>query len=344
MNTVSTITSIVAPILQHPLFKVGCYVIAILTIIILSYFFIKSRKKTRAALKDKEIISESHPWTTAVAIIFVFSLSFGILANIMDWNRPGKITVLDNGSVITDSKLYFSLGSNTAAVYDQSQTIIPSITPEKEEPVKLKFKDFGFAETDYELKMDLPPEPEKIKKIHKCYGNQEKLVSEGVKPFIAEALKISAILLSAHESSAEKEKKLYAYVKDQLEKGHYVVEEGKIKTDEKGMAIRKKNPLSQFKIKLSKFKFENFQYDKLLKKLDTEKDKLILEFKHIEVLDFKNMSFLDGIQQEIDKHILGSKKLSKHQKKLIVESVDNIKQLIKNLKERDNKSKDSKPD
>jgi len=341
MSTVSDITSFVGPILQHPLFKVVCYIIAILAIITLSILFMKSRKKTRDAFKQKEIISESHPWTSAIAIVFFLSLSFGIMAGITDWNRPGKITVLDNGKVITDSKLYFSLGTTPQAVYEQSHLYSPSSQPrQKEEPVKMEFKDFGYAKTDYEFKMDLPREPEEIKKIHENYGNQEKLVSEGVKPFITEALKIGAILLSARDSSKEKEKKLYVYVRDQLEKGHYVIIKGKIKTDEKGQAIRKKNLLSQFKIKLSGFKFENFHYDELLKKLDKEKEKLIIELKHVKAMDFENIPSLDDIQQEIEKHVLESKKLSKHQKKLISESISSVKQLIKDLKKRDKKEEE----
>ena len=143
--------------------------------------------------------------------------------------------------------------------------------------------------------------------------------------------------MSAHESTEEKETKLYTYVCDQLQKGHYVIEEGKIKTDEKGLAIRSKNPLSQLKIKLSGFKLENFHYDELLKKLDKEKEKLIIELKLVEALDFEKMPFLDDIQKEIEKHVLESKKLSKHQKKLISESISSVKQLIKDLKKRDKK-------
>jgi len=338
MSTVSAITSFVGPILQHPLFNVVCFIIALLAIGLLGFFFWRSRKKIREALQKKEIVSESHPWTSAIAIVFFLSLSFGIMASITEWNRPGKITVLDDGKVITDSKLYVSVGRKPQAVYDQTQIYSPSSQPRpKEEPVKMEFKDFGYAKTDYEFKMELPDEPEKIKEIHKNYANQDKLVSEGVKPFIAEALKIGAILLSAQESPAEKEKKLYVYVKDQLNKGHYVIEEGRIKTDEKGLAIHKTNPFTYLKIKLSEFKLENFQYDELLKKLDKEKDKLIIELESIEVPDLKELPFLDDVQQEIQQQILKSKKLSKHQKKLINESISSVRQLIEDLKKRDKK-------
>jgi hypothetical protein len=340
MSTVSAITSFLGPILQHPLFNVVCFIIALLTISILGFFFWKSRMKTRDALKKKELVSDSHPWTSAVAILFFLSLSFGIMASITDWNRPGKITVLDDGKVITDSKLYVSVGRKPQAVYDQTQIYSPSSQPrQKEEPVKMEFKDFGYAETDYEFKMELPQEPEKIKEIHENYGNQNKLVNEGVKPFIAEALKIGAILLSAQETSADKEKKLYAFVKDQLKEGHYVIEEGQIKTDEEGLAIRQKNPLTRLKIKLSGFKLENFKYDELLEQLDKEKGKLIIELKRIENLDFEKLPFLDDIQREIEKHVLDSKKLTNPQKKLINESISSVRQLIIDLKKRDNKEK-----
>ena len=345
MDTVSSITSVVGPALKNPLFKVGCFAVALISVILLVYFFLHSRKETREALKDKEIVSESHPGTTAIAIIFVFSLSFGILASMMDWNRPGKITLLDNGRVISDSKLYFPLGAGTAAVYDQTQVINPAaVSPEQSEPVTLKFKDFGSAQTDYKVKLNLPPEPEKIKEIHENYGDQKKLVSQGVKPLIDDALKIGAILLNAQEPSAEKEKKLYAYVKDQLEKGLYVVEAGKIKTDEKGTIIRKVNPLSLLKIKLTGFKLENFHHEELLKQLDKERDKLIIELKKFDKLDFKNLPILDGIQQEVEKEILKSEKLSQHQKELIINSVDHIKQLIQNLKEKKQKEEQKKPE
>lgn len=341
MDTVSSITSFVAPIIQHPMFGVGCFIIALVTIAILVTFFFKSRKKTREALKKKEIVSHSHPWTTAVAIVFVFSLSFGILASMMNWNRPGKITVLENGRVISDSKLYFPLGAGTAAVYDQTQVIDPAIASETPEPVRLKFKDFGSAETDYAVKLKLPPEPEKIKEIHRNYGNQEKLVAEGVKPFVEKALQIGAVLLSAHEPSAEKEKKLYFYVKDQLEKGHYVIDQGKIKTDETGKVIRIKNPITRLKIKLSQFKLENFKHEEMLKQLESEKDKLIMEFRSLKEIDFTGDPFLSIVQKQIEKQVQESKKMSQEQKKLVMESVENIKQLIQNLKEKDQK-KDTK--
>lgn len=338
MSTVSAITSFVGPILQHPLFNVVCFVIALLTIGLLGFFFWRSRKKTREALKKKEIVSESHPWTAVTAIVFFLSLSFGIMASITEWNRPGKITVLDDGKVITDSKLYVSVGRKPQAVYDQTQIYSPSSQPrQKEEPVKVKFKDFGYAETDYKFKMELPQEPEKIKEIHKNFGDQDKLVSEGVKPFIAEALKIGAILLSANETSAEKKKKLYAYVKDQLKEGCYVVEEGKIKTDEKGLAVRKESPVTHLRIKLSDFELENFQYDELLKKLDKERGKLIIELESIEIPELKGLPFLDDIQEKIQQQIQKSKKLSKHQKKLINESISSVRQLISDLKKRDKK-------
>jgi hypothetical protein len=340
MSTVSAITSFVGPILQHPLFNTVCFIIALLTIGLLSFLFLRSRKKTREALKNKEIISESHPWTAGIAIVFFLSLSFGIMASITDWNRPGKITVLDNGKVITDSKLYISVGRTPQAVYDRTQIYSPSSQPrQKEEPVKVAFKDFGYAETDYKFKMELPKEPEKIKEIHKNFGNQEKLVKEGVKPFIAEALKIGAILLSARETSAEKEEKLYTFVKDQLKSGLYVVEKGQIKTDKKGLVIRKKSPLTRLKIKLSDFKLENFQYDKLLDQFEKEKHKLIIELESIEVPELKELPFLDNIQEEVQKQILKSKKLSKHQKELINQSITSVRKLIENMKERDKKEK-----
>lgn len=340
MSTVSAITSFVGPILQHPLFNVVCFTIALLTIGLLLFFFWRSRRKTREALEKKEIISESHPWTTATTIVFFLSLSFGTMASITDWNRPGKITVLDDGKVITDSKLYLSVGRTPQAVYDQTQIYTPSSQPrQKEEPVKIKFKDYGYAETDYKFKMELPPEPEKIKEIHRNFGSQDKLVKEGVKPFIAEALKIGAILLSAEETSEEKEKKLYAFVKDQLKDGLYVVEKGQIKTDKKGLVIRKKNPLTILKIKLSDFKLENFHHEKLLEQLEKEKHKLTIELKTIEVPELKDLPILDTIQGEIQKQILNSKKLSKQQKKLISESITSVRELIDNLKERDKKEK-----
>ena len=89
-----------AQLIRGAYFKIGCYIILVLSIAILIYFYMKTRKKTKEALQKKEISAEGHPMSTAIFIIFFISLSFGVMANVLDWNEPGNITVLNNGKVI----------------------------------------------------------------------------------------------------------------------------------------------------------------------------------------------------------------------------------------------------
>jgi hypothetical protein len=337
MDFITRATTAIMPIFQHPFFKIGCYLTAIITIMVLGFFFIRSRKKSREALKKKEIIAESHPWTTAISIVFFLSLSFGILADITDWNRPGQITVLENGNVITKPKVFLAFGKKTTTVYERTQTYTPLKTPGKEEKVRVNFGDYGSAEADYEFKMNLPDNPEQIKKIHRTYGSQEKLVSAGVKPFIAEALKISALLLKIDESPSDKEKKMLELVKDQLNKGLYVVDAGKIKIDRSGNAIRKKVPIMEYQVKLSDFKIDSFEYEELLEKLTREKEKIIHVLEGVNGIDISGLPSLDNIQKEIEKQIEASKDLSGNQKKLITESINSFKQIIIKLKDKNRK-------
>lgn len=339
MDFITKATTSIMPVLQHPFFKKGCYITAIITILFLGYFFVRNRRKNREALKKKEIIAESHPWTAAISIVFFLSLSFGILADITDWNKPGQITVLDNGNVITKPKVYMAVGAKPEAVYNQTQMITPPEAQGKEEKVKMEFGDYGSAESGYRFRLNLPDNPEQIRHIHRVYGSQEKLVSAGVKPFVVEAMKIGAILLKTDECSTDKEEKLLKLVKDQLAKGLYVVEAGKIRTDESGKALRKKAPIMEYHVQLSNFRLKNFEYEELLKKLTRERKKIIRVLEDMDGITISGLPSLENIQKEIQKQIENSKELSGDQKKLISESIDSFKKIIITLKDK-NKKKD----
>lgn len=327
------------PVIHNPLFKTGCYLIAVITIVTLIYLYKMNKKKEKEALKKKEITDVSHPLTAAVSIIFFISLSVGVLADITEWNEPGKITVLDNGKVIKESKPYFSIGTKKSTVYDQTPEFTSSVEKGKKEPVKIKFSDSGNAETDYKFAMSLPEDPGDIKKIHKIYGSQEKLMLTGAKPIVRDAIKLGAELLSSEVCAEEKEKKLLAFIKDQLKEGFYVVKEGKIRKDEKGRIIRKPHPFLDLKVKFENIELANFNKEKIVKELEIEKEKIKIELKKIEGLKLDPLPFVNELQQKIEINIINNKKMSKDQKELIINSIRNAKKIILKLKERENKPK-----
>lgn len=339
MGIIAKITSLFMPIIKHPNFKTICYIAITLTVLFLIYFSYKTRKKTKEALKKKEISAESHPWSSVILILFFISLSFGLLANVLDWNEPGKITVLDNGNVITKTRPYISVGAKPKAVYYKKRDYLPPKRGDKrEKPIKMTFKDFGEAQTDYGFTLELPQDAEKIKRIHRRYGSQEKLLYSGVKPFISEAIKIGAKLLKSEESSKEKEEKLIEFIKDQMTKGLYVVERGEIKRDEKGILARRPSPFAELKVKFKNIELKNIRYEDMVTTLEKQKIKILERIKHLETLEITRVSSLNEIEREIHGHIKKAKGLTKEQKERIIRSINVAKTIIIKLKEREKKT------
>jgi hypothetical protein len=335
MGLLATITASLMPIIKHSHFKTGCYITLALAACTLIYFFITTRKKAKEAIEKKEITHVSHPWSTAIFILFFISLSFGVMANILEWNEPGKITVLDNGEVITKTKPYISIGTKPKAVYRQKQDYMPSNKQEKQDkPVKIVFSDHGEAQANYGFTMALPREKEKIKKIHEQYGSQEKLLYAGAKPYISEAIKIGAKLLKSEESSKEKEKKLLELVKDQVEWGHYIIEEGKIKKDSQGHVIRKSNPFVEFKVKFHNIELRNIRYEELVTNLEKHRNEILNEIKAIGTIDITKIPSVMEIEKEIHGQIEKSKHLSKEQKTKIIQSLKMAKRMLLKLEKR----------
>jgi len=345
MDFITNITMSLMPIVQDPFFKKGCYGFAIITMIILVFLTIRMVIKRRKE-KDGRIISDrSSPGVTFVSIIFFISLSVGILADITEWNEPGKITVLDSGKVISTPKPYFALGKKKTAVYDHIKEIKSTDVADSPQPVDMKFNDSGIAKTDYKFDLKLPEDPVRIIAIHEKFGSQEKLVNEGAKPLIVEAIKIGAMLLSSEESSEMKEKKLAAFVNDQLKGGLYLIEKGAILKDKAGRLIRKKHDFTEFKVKFEKFKLENFNKEDIVVKIEIEKEKITKELAKIDLLKLKEIPFINDLEVFIEHKIMHEKNISKDQKELIITSLKNVKNMIIKLRERkpvnNKKEKDS---
>ncbi len=342
MDFLTNIALSLMPVVQHPSFKKGCYGFAVISIIILAFLTIRMVTKRRKE-KDVRIISDrSSPGITFISILFFISLSVGILADITEWNEPGKITVLDSGEVISTPKPYFSLGKKKTAVYDHIKEIKSTEVADSPQPVDMKFSDSGIAQADYKFNLELPEDPVKIIAIHEKFGSQEKLINEGAKPLIKEAIKIGAMLLSSEESSDMKEKKLAAFVNDQLKEGLYLIEKGMIRKDKDGKLIRKKHYFTEFKVRFEKFKLENFNKEDIVMKIEIEKEKIAKELEKIDLLKLKEIPFINDLEVLIEHRIMHEKSISKDQKELIISSLKSAKKMIIKLSERKTDSKDRK--
>lgn len=344
MDILTNIASNLMPIVQDPSFKKGCYGFAIITMLILLFLTIRMVIKKRTEKEGRIISDRTSPGVTFISILFFISLSVGILADITEWNEPGKITVLDSGEVISTPKPYFSLGKKKTAVYDSSKEIKSTEIADSPQPVEMKFNDSGIAKTDYKFDLKLPEDPVKIIAIHKKFGSQEKLINEGAKPFIKEAIEIGAMLLSSEESSDMKEKKLAAFVTDQLKEGLYLIKKGKILKDKDGELIRKKHDFSELTVICEKFKIENFHKEDIVIKLELEKEKIAKELLKIQLLKPEETPFINDLEILIENRIKNQKGLSKDQRELIITSLKNAKKMLIKLKERKPESKEKKID
>ncbi len=342
MDFLTKIAVNLMPVVQDPSFKKGCYGLAVLTIIILTFIIVKSILRKKHEKEGKVISDRTSPGATFISILFFISISMGILADITEWNEPGKITVLDSGEVISTPKPYLSMGKKKTAVYDQTKEIASVSKLNIPEPVEMKFQDQGKAEADFKFDLKLPEEPEEIIAIHKKYGSQEKLVDEGAKPIIKEAIKIGAMLLSSEECPEEKEKKLAEFVNDQLSKGLYLMEKGLLLKDDQGKFKRKKHNLSEFKVKIERFRLENFKKEKLVRNIELERQRITEELKNIEIFEPEKIPFIDDLEKLIKNEINIKKDLSKDQKELIITSIRSAKKMIIKLKERSEKKNSEK--
>ena len=340
MDFLTNITLSLMPIVQDPFFKKGCYGFAIITMIILIFLTIRMVIKRRKEKEGRIISDRSSPGVTFISILFFISLSIGILADITEWNEPGKITVLDSGEVISTPKPYFALGKKKTAVYDHIKEIKSTDVDDSPQPVDMKFNDSGIAQADYKFNLKLPEDPVNIIAIHEKFGSQEKLINEGAKPLIQEAIKIGAMLLCSEESSDMKEKKLAAFVNDQLKKGLYLIERGTILKDKDGNLIRKKHYFSEFKVRFEKFKLENFNKEDIVMKIEIEKEKITKELEKINLLKLKEIPFINDLEVLIEHKIMHEKSISKDQKELIISSLKSAKKMLLKLRERKPDSRD----
>ncbi len=342
MDFLTIIAINLMPIVQSPSFKKGCYGFALITMAILIFLTIRAITKKRKTDDERVITDRSSPGATMISILFFVSLSIGILADITEWNEPGKITVLDNGEVISTPKPYLSLGKKKSTVYDRIKEISSTETTDSPEPVDMKFSDSGIAKTDYKFDLQLPEDPKKIIAIHKKFGSQDKLIHEGAKPLINEAIKIGAMLLSSEECAEVKEKKLAEFVNDQLLGGLYIVDKGEIRKNKDGKFLRKVNEFSNYKIKFKKFKLENFNREDIVIKLELEKEKIAKELQKIQLLKLDEIPFINDLEILIESRIKHEKRLSKDQRELIITSLKSAKKMLIKLKERKTKIKEKK--
>ena len=121
------------------------------------------------------------------------------------WQGLGKVTKYRKSSQIyflapEDKKLYGS---------------------EDDKSLPVKFNDGGHARISGSMRIDLPMNPEKMKKVHSTFRSQEGIENQLVNTNISKSIFMTGPLMSSKESYAEKRNDLIFYIEDQSSKGVY---------------------------------------------------------------------------------------------------------------------------
>jgi regulator of protease activity HflC (stomatin/prohibitin superfamily) len=92
---------------------------------------------------------------------------------------------------------------------------------EEDKSLPVKFNDGGHAWISGSIRVDLPLDEAKMKKVHSTYGSQESVQSQLVNTNVSKSIFMTGPLMSSKESYAEKRNDLIYYIEDQSSKGVY---------------------------------------------------------------------------------------------------------------------------
>lgn len=152
----------------------------------------------------------------------------------------------------------------------------------RDQSIEVRFNDGALAKISGTLRVDLPrSEAEAIDLVVKHgYRSYSDVEHKLVLPTVRNALRLTANLMTARESFAEKRPSFIEWARDQVENGLYQTEEKEeetldiltgekikrvvkvIKTDEDGNPIRQPSPLGVLGMRLSNFEVKVFQYER----------------------------------------------------------------------------------
>jgi regulator of protease activity HflC (stomatin/prohibitin superfamily) len=130
------------------------------------------------------------------------------------------------------SQIYFLAPEEKAAIGGEDDKSLP-----------VKFNDGGHAWISGSIRVDLPLDEGKMRKVHSTYGSQQSVASQLVNTNVSKSIFMTGPLMSSKESYAEKRNDLIYYIEDQASKGVY-----KTKTT----AVKEADPLSGIEKNVSK--------------------------------------------------------------------------------------------
>jgi len=162
-------------------------------------------------------------------------------------------------------------------------------------PVEVRFNDGGIAGLSGNARFELPLERDAMILIHSKFRSYPHIARTLVQPAIAEALILTASLMSAEESYSGRRAEFAQLALDQVLNGIYITEweekevidaatgEHKkkrvvfIKKDADGVPVRKPNPLKDFDIRISQFFIDkDFAYeDGVLQQIRNSRDAMM---------------------------------------------------------------------
>jgi hypothetical protein len=161
--------------------------------------------------------------------------------------------------------------------------------------VLVRFNDGGIARLSGNARFELPLEPGAMIKIHNEFRSYDHITQSLVKPAIAEALILTASLMSAEESYSGRRAEFSQLAWDQVLHGIYITESEEqeitdeatgekknkrivhIKYDAEGQPVRKENSLAAVNIRISQFFLDkDFGYEEgVLQQISNQRDAMM---------------------------------------------------------------------
>lgn len=162
-------------------------------------------------------------------------------------------------------------------------------------PVEVRFSDSGVAAVSGNARFDLPTADEAVLKIHNKFRSYDHVAESLVKPAIAEALILTASLMTSEESYSGRRAEYAQLAWDQVLNGVYMTEWHKteitdpitgekvtsrvvrIKMGSDGQPLRKPNPLREYGITISQFFLDkDIAYEKgVLEQISAQRDAMM---------------------------------------------------------------------
>lgn len=237
---------------------------------------------------------------SAIIIIFLI-LSIGNLFETVDKGTYHIIQAPVSGdiTVIMKPGMYFQKWADVS-IWNVSETFYftsDSLEGEKaDQSIKVRFNDGSTANISGTCRVMLPTSPEEAKDIMTKYGfrSYRDLESKFIRPIVRNAMRLTANLMSARQSYAERRNDFISWTWDQVQFGIYQTEDETITTidpitrkettkvikiikrDASGTPLRAKNPLEGTGITLANFEIKDFVYSDRVKQQITKQQEALM--------------------------------------------------------------------